>query len=114
MTWEKPLATTGAYLDALDDGGVPAAARCIAALGPRMLELARDRTAGAHPYLVTPEHTATARNILGNGFLLAAELSGRRRRGRRRGRGRPTSRATGSPASLGSCAERPQRSARDS
>ena len=46
----------------------------LAALGPRMLELARDRTAGAHPYLVTPDHTATARDLLGVGPLLATEV----------------------------------------
>ncbi|MCU1380415.1 MAG: F420-dependent oxidoreductase [Acidimicrobiales bacterium] len=69
MSWTKPLATTSAYLDGLDDGGVPVDARCIAALGPKMLELARDRSAGAHPYLVTPEHTAAARGILGDGLL---------------------------------------------
>ncbi|HUV11014.1 MAG TPA: TIGR03620 family F420-dependent LLM class oxidoreductase, partial [Acidimicrobiia bacterium] len=44
-----------------------------AALGPRMLGLARDRTDGAHPYLVTPEHTASAREILGPDRLLAPE-----------------------------------------
>jgi probable F420-dependent oxidoreductase len=69
MSWEKPLATTRTYLDGLDAGGVPADARCVAALGPKMLELARDRSAGAHPYLVTPEHTATARGILGGAGL---------------------------------------------
>ena len=45
----------------------------IAALGPKMLELARDRTQGAHPYLVPPEHTARAREILGAGPLLCTE-----------------------------------------
>jgi probable F420-dependent oxidoreductase len=45
----------------------------LAALGPRMLELARDRTAGAHPYLVTPEHTKEARAILGPDALLVVE-----------------------------------------
>jgi probable F420-dependent oxidoreductase len=39
-----------------------------------MLELARDRSAGAHPYLVTPDHTATARGVLGDGPLLATEV----------------------------------------
>jgi probable F420-dependent oxidoreductase len=73
MSWERPLATTRAYLDGMDEAGIPADARCVAALGPRMLELARDRSAGAHPYLVTPEHTATARDILGAGALLAVE-----------------------------------------
>ncbi len=46
---------------------------CLAALGPKMLELSGQRTAGAHPYLVTPEHTASAREILGPGKLLAPE-----------------------------------------
>ena len=73
MSWERPLATTRAYLDAMDDAGVPVEARCVAALGPKMLELARDRSAGAHPYLVTPEHTAMARDALGAGALLAVE-----------------------------------------
>ncbi len=45
----------------------------LAALGPRMLELARDRTDGAHPYCVTPAHTAMARAILGPGKLLCPE-----------------------------------------
>jgi probable F420-dependent oxidoreductase len=45
----------------------------IAALGPRMLELSRDLAAGAHPYLVTPQHTAGAREILGEGSLLVVE-----------------------------------------
>lgn len=73
MSWEKPLATTRTYLDAMDDVGIPAEARCVAALGPKMLELARERSAGAHPYLVTPEHTAIARGVLGDGPLLAVE-----------------------------------------
>lgn len=73
MSWEKPLATTRAYLDALDVAGILAADRCIAALSPKMLTLARERSAGAHPYLVTPEHTATAREVLGVGPLLAVE-----------------------------------------
>jgi probable F420-dependent oxidoreductase len=58
-----------AYLDGLDDAGVPLERTCLAALGPRMLELAATRTAGAHPYLVTPEHTAGARGIVGDGLL---------------------------------------------
>ena len=45
----------------------------LAALGPKMLELARDKTDGAHPYLITPEHTALAREILGPGRVLAPE-----------------------------------------
>jgi probable F420-dependent oxidoreductase len=73
MSWERPVATTRAYLDAMDDAGIPIDARCVAALGPKMLELARDRSAGAHPYLVTPEHTAVARDVLGSDALLAVE-----------------------------------------
>ena len=61
------------YLDRLSAEGLPADRLCLAALGPKMLELARDRTAGAHPYLVTPEHTAQARSVLGPGKLLAPE-----------------------------------------
>ena len=69
----RPYEKLVAYLDALDAGGVPKEARALAALGPRVLRLAADRTAGAHPYLVTPEHTAQAREILGAGVLLAPE-----------------------------------------
>ena len=69
----KPMDVTRAYLDALDAAGVPQSARALAALGPKMLGLARDRTAGAHPYLVTPEHTAMAREALGDGPLLLVE-----------------------------------------
>lgn len=71
--WKKPLAIMRDYLDGLDREGVPGNKVCLAALGPRMLELSRDRTAGAHPYLVTPEHTAMARKVLGPGKLLAPE-----------------------------------------
>jgi len=74
-TYERPMARMRAYLDALDVSQ-PALAtedRVLAALGPRMLELARLRSAGAHPYLVTPEHTAQARDILGPEALLAPE-----------------------------------------
>jgi probable F420-dependent oxidoreductase len=66
--YRRPLARMREFLDALDAAPEP-----LAALGPRMLELARDRAGGAHPYLVTPEHTATAREILGAGRLLAPE-----------------------------------------
>src|SRR5436309_2522664 len=52
---------------------VPADRRVLAALGPKMLELARDRAGGAHPYLVTPEHTQVAREALGPGPLLLPE-----------------------------------------
>lgn len=71
--WAKPLTVMRAYLDRLAAEGMPADSLCLAALGPKMLELSRDRTAGAHPYLVTPAHTAEARAILGPGKLLAPE-----------------------------------------
>jgi probable F420-dependent oxidoreductase len=73
--FEKPIQVTRAFLDGLDAAAepVPKDRRCLAALGPRMLELARERTAGTHPYNVTPEHTRAAREILGAGPLLAPE-----------------------------------------
>ena len=71
--WKKPLAVTRQFLDGLDQSGMPRDNLCLAALGPKMLELSRDRTSGAHPYLVTPDHTAQAREILGPDKLLAPE-----------------------------------------
>jgi probable F420-dependent oxidoreductase len=71
--YRSPYATMVDYLDQLDDGGVPVAGRALAALGPKALRLAADRTAGAHPYLTTPEHTREARAIIGDGVLLAPE-----------------------------------------
>jgi probable F420-dependent oxidoreductase len=73
--YERPLEVMTTYLDGLDAAvpPVPVDERVIAALGPRMLELARDRSGGAHPYLVTPEHTALARGVLGAGVTLAPE-----------------------------------------
>jgi probable F420-dependent oxidoreductase len=77
--YEKPVATMRAYLDAMDKApynSVPPAAkpvRVLAALGPKMLELAGERTDGAHPYNVNPEHTAEARKILGNDRYLCPE-----------------------------------------
>jgi probable F420-dependent oxidoreductase len=67
--WGQPLATMTTYLDGLQSEGVPMDQVCLAALGPKMLELSKNRTAGAHPYLVTPEHTAAARTTLGNALL---------------------------------------------
>ncbi len=61
------------YLDVLDAEGVPKDERVLAALGPKVLRLAAERSAGAHPYLVPPEHTRQAREILGDGVLLAPE-----------------------------------------
>jgi len=75
--YARPLSAMRDYLDALDAGAapVPPRRRILAALGPRMLELARERADGAHPYFVTPEHTRGAREILGGGRLLAPEVS---------------------------------------
>ena len=75
----KPVATMQAYLSAMAHAsyGAPAPAEkprvVLAALGPRMLELAGAETDGAHPYLVPPEHTARARAILGRGKWLCPE-----------------------------------------
>ena len=71
--YQRPYEKLVSYLDELDELGVPAGGRVLAALGPRVLRLAADRSAGAHPYLVTPEHTRQARKILGEGPLLAPE-----------------------------------------
>jgi probable F420-dependent oxidoreductase len=75
QTYERPLAKMRSVLDALDaaERPVPANERILAALGPKMLTLAGERSAGSHPYLVTPEHTAAAREVLGGGALLAPE-----------------------------------------
>lgn len=71
--YERPLAKMASYLDRLDEEGLPAEARCLAALGPKMQELARERSCGVHPYLVSPDHTRSAREVLGPGKLLAPE-----------------------------------------
>jgi probable F420-dependent oxidoreductase len=57
----------------LQAGGVPRDSLVLAALGPKVLGLARDRAVGAIPYLVPPEHTRQARAVLGPGPLLAPE-----------------------------------------
>jgi len=71
--YQKPYDKLVSYLDELDELEVPAEGRALAALGPRVLRLSAERSAGAHPYLVTPEHTRQAREILGAGPLLAPE-----------------------------------------
>jgi probable F420-dependent oxidoreductase len=73
--YRKPLAATRAFLDAIDatETPVPAENRVLAALGPKMLELSATRARGAHPYLVTPDHTRTAREVLGDWPLLLPE-----------------------------------------
>jgi probable F420-dependent oxidoreductase len=78
--YERPLQAMAGFLDGLDaeqrdaDGvGTVTPPRVLAALGGRMLELSRDRAAGAHPYLTPPEHSAKAREFLGPEPLLAPE-----------------------------------------
>jgi len=75
--YRRPLATMRAFFDGLDAAAspVPADTRCAAALGPKMLELARDRSLGAHSYFVPVEHTRIARERLGAAKLLAPELA---------------------------------------
>lgn len=79
LDYSKPVATMRSYLDAMDASPYASPAptqpvpRLLGALGPKMLELAADRTDGAHPYWTTPEHTAEARRILGPGKLLCVE-----------------------------------------
>ena len=74
--YARPYSAMREYLDALDAATppVPDGARLLAALGPRMVALSGDRAAGAHPYLVTTEHTRSAREILGPDAVLAPEL----------------------------------------
>jgi probable F420-dependent oxidoreductase len=77
--YKPPLTAMREYLDQMDAAMyvVPPPSepptRVLAALGPKMLELARDKAAGAHPYNVTPEHTAKAREVLGADRILAPE-----------------------------------------
>ena len=71
--YARPYETLARYVDVLRDSGVPQDALALAALGPKVLRLAAGRTAGALPYLVTPEHTSHARAVLGPGPLLAPE-----------------------------------------
>ncbi|MFJ3440027.1 LLM class F420-dependent oxidoreductase [Streptomyces sp. NPDC086081] len=73
--YRRPYSALVSYLDGLDAAGVPEDRRVLAALGPKSLKLTRDRAAGTIPYLVTPEHTAQARDVLGEGPLLAPELA---------------------------------------
>jgi probable F420-dependent oxidoreductase len=79
QTYEKPLAHMTHYLDGMDataaSGHSPRVPvpRLLAALRPRMLELARERADGAHPYFVPPSHTPLAREALGPDKLLVPE-----------------------------------------
>jgi len=71
--YRKPYDALVEYLDELDEHGVPANRRVVAALGPQVLKLSARRSAGAHPYLTTPEHTAQARELMGPAAFLAPE-----------------------------------------
>ncbi len=71
--YASPYDTSVRYVDELVAGGVPAGSLVLAALGPKMLRLSAERTAGTHPYLVTPEYVRQARDILGAGPLIAVE-----------------------------------------
>ncbi|QHE70249.1 LLM class F420-dependent oxidoreductase [Rhodococcus sp. WAY2] len=73
LNYSKPYSSLVSYLDVLDEAGVPADRRVLAALGPKVLELSAARSAGAHPYLTTPQHTREARELLGTGPILAPE-----------------------------------------
>ncbi|MEM7141955.1 MAG: TIGR03620 family F420-dependent LLM class oxidoreductase [Actinomycetota bacterium] len=79
LPYEKPLSTMRTYLDAMDASmymSVPPAEEppvVLAALGPKMLAMSAEKTAGAHPYWTTPEHTAQAREIMGPDALLCVE-----------------------------------------
>jgi probable F420-dependent oxidoreductase len=71
--YTKPYDALVEYLDELDAAMVPTSRRVLAALGPKVLRLSAERSAGAHPYLTTPEHTAKARELVGNSVFLAPE-----------------------------------------
>jgi len=71
--YAKPYDALVCYLDELDAAMVPTSRRVLAALGPRVLRLSAERSAGAHPFLTTPEHTAKARELVGNSVFLAPE-----------------------------------------
>ena len=75
--YRRPLTAMRAFLDGLDASPTPppADARCLAALGPRMLDLARERAAGTHQYFVTVDQTRLARERLGPGKLVAPEVA---------------------------------------
>jgi probable F420-dependent oxidoreductase len=75
--YSKPLAAMRSFLDGLDAAAaaVPPARRCLAALGPKMLELSAERSLGAHTYFVPVAHTRVARESLGQAAILAPELA---------------------------------------
>jgi probable F420-dependent oxidoreductase len=77
--YSRPYSAMVEYLDRMESAlffapkGEPPAQMVLAALGPKMLRLAAERTAGAHPYFVPPEHTVLAREVMGSEPLLAVE-----------------------------------------
>jgi probable F420-dependent oxidoreductase len=73
--YDKPFSAMVSYIDELDASPTPPPKeeRVIAAIGPRMLELCRERSAGTHPYLTTPEHTRVAREAVGPDRIVAPE-----------------------------------------
>jgi probable F420-dependent oxidoreductase len=71
--FDDPMGKITNYLDLLDEGSVPRDEIVLAALGPKALTISAERTAGAHPYLTTPNHTSLARRVLGGAPLLAPE-----------------------------------------
>jgi probable F420-dependent oxidoreductase len=71
--YRKPYEVLVEYIDKLDAAKVPTSRLIVAALGPKVLALAARRSAGAHPYLTTPEHTGQARNLVGPTVFLAPE-----------------------------------------
>jgi probable F420-dependent oxidoreductase len=71
--YRQPYDTIVSYLDDLADADVPQERIVLAALGPRVVALSGERTAGAHPYFTTPRHTRAARDVLGDGPILAPE-----------------------------------------
>jgi probable F420-dependent oxidoreductase len=71
--YKKPYDALSEYLAKLDAYGVPKDQRVVAALGPQVLKLAARRSAGAHPYLTTPQHTAQARALVGPDAIIAPE-----------------------------------------
>jgi probable F420-dependent oxidoreductase len=75
--YRRPLETMRSFVNGLDAAPTPppVGARCLAALGPKMLDLAAGRTAGTHTYFVPVEHTHLARERLGPGKLVAPELA---------------------------------------
>ena len=75
--YKRPLHAMSAFLDGLDRADPPVAreGRCLAAIGPKMLDASAERSLGTHPYFVGVEHTRWARERLGQGPLLAPELA---------------------------------------